>query len=329
MCFSHCHVRKGVFNLATQHTDSFSVQKMIQEKKKKKSTAGTLEKIMPYVLFLAAAVSVLTTIGIILTLIFETFLFFDAVSIKEFFTAKKWYPFSESQGSYGILPLVSGTLKVTAIATIVAVPIGLTSAIYLSEYASERSRRIIKPILEVLAGIPTIVYGFFALTFVTPILRDLIPSLEIFNALSPGIVIGIMITPMIASLSEDAMSAVPNSMREGALALGSTKFEVAIKVVLPAAISGIVASIVLAISRAIGETMIVAVAGGSTPNLDWNVTGSIQTMTAYIVQVSQGDAGYGTTIYYSIYAVGMTLFVFTLLMNLLAQYITRRFREEY
>jgi phosphate transport system permease protein len=320
---------KGVFILAIQKTNSFSVQKMIEEKKRKKSFSGTIEKLMPFLLLLAAIVSVLTTIGIILTLIFETFLFFDAVSIKEFFTAKKWYPFSDTQGSYGILPLVSGTLKVTVIAAIVAVPIGLASAIYLSEYASDRTRRIIKPILEVLAGIPTIVYGFFALTFVTPILREIIPSLEIFNALSPGIVIGIMITPMIASLSEDAMSSVPNAMREGALALGSTKFEVALKVVLPAAISGIVASIVLALSRAIGETMIVAVAGGSTPNLEMNVTSSIQTMTAYIVQVSQGDAGYGTTIYYSIYAVGMTLFVFTLVMNLIAQYITRRFREEY
>lgn len=329
MCFSSCHVMKGVFILATENTNSFSVQKMIEEKKKKNGASGILEKFMPIILFLAAAVSVLTTIGIVLTLIFETFLFFDAVSIKEFFTAQKWYPFSESEGSFGIMPLILGTLKVTFIAIIVAVPIGLASAIYLSEYASDRSRRIIKPILEVLAGIPTIVYGFFALTFVTPILREIIPSLEIFNALSPGIVIGIMITPMIASLSEDAMSSVPNAMREGALALGATKFEVSLKVILPAAISGIVASIVLAISRAIGETMIVAVAGGSTPNLEMNVTSSIQTMTAYIVQVSQGDAGYGTTIYYSIYAVGMTLFVFTLVMNLIAQYITRRFKEEY
>jgi phosphate transport system permease protein len=329
MCFSSCHVMKGGFILTTENTKSFSVQKMIEGKKNKKGASGILEKVMPIILFLAAAVSVLTTIGIVLTLIFETFLFFDAVSIKEFFTAQKWYPFSESEGSFGILPLITGTLKVTVIAIIVAVPIGLASAIYLSEYASERSRRIIKPILEVLAGIPTIVYGFFALTFVTPILRAIIPNLEIFNALSPGIVIGIMITPMIASLSEDAMSSVPNAMREGALALGSTKFEVSLKVILPAAISGIVASIVLAISRAIGETMIVAVAGGSTPNLEMNVTSSIQTMTAYIVQVSQGDAGYGTTIYYSIYAVGMTLFVFTLVMNLIAQYITRRFKEEY
>ncbi len=321
---------KGVFILALQKTsNSFSVQELIQKKKQKKSKILQVEKIVPFVLLLTAIVSVLTTLGIVLTLIAETITFFTKVPIQEFLTAQKWYPFSETQGSYGILPLVAGTLKVSMIAAIVAVPIGLASAIFLSEYASDRTRRIIKPILEVLAGIPTIVYGFFALTFVTPLLREIIPSLEIFNALSPGIVIGIMITPMIASLSEDAMSSVPNSMREGALALGSTKFEVAIKVVLPAAISGIIASIVLAISRAIGETMIVAVAGGSTPNLSWDVTSSIQTMTAYIVQVSQGDAGYGTTIYYSIYAVGFTLFLFTLGMNLLAQFISRRFREEY
>lgn len=321
---------KGVFILALQKmSNSFSVQELIQKKKQKKSANLQVEKIVPFLLLLTAIVSVLTTLGIVLTLIAETITFFTKVPIQEFLTAQKWYPFSETQGSYGILPLVAGTLKVSIIAAIVAVPIGLASAIFLSEYASDRTRRIIKPILEVLAGIPTIVYGFFALTFVTPLLREMIPSLEIFNALSPGIVIGIMITPMIASLSEDAMSSVPNSMREGALALGSTKFEVAIKVVLPAAISGIIASIVLAISRAIGETMIVAVAGGSTPNLSWDVTSSIQTMTAYIVQVSQGDAGYGTTIYYSIYAVGFTLFLFTLGMNMLAQFITRRFREEY
>ncbi|MEN8700995.1 phosphate ABC transporter permease subunit PstC [Bacillus infantis] len=321
---------KGVFILALlKSSDTFSVQEMIQAKKQKKNAGNIIEKLVPWLLLLTAAVSVLTTIGIVMTLIVETFIFFDRVSIGEFLTARKWYPFSESQGSYGILPLVSGTLKVTAIAVIVAVPIGLASAIFLSEYASDRTRRIIKPILEVLAGIPTIVYGFFALTFVTPILRDMIPSLEIFNALSPGIVIGIMITPMIASLSEDAMSSVPRAMREGALAMGSTKLEVAFKVVLPAALSGIIASVVLAVSRAIGETMIVAVAGGSTPNLSWDVTNSIQTMTAYIVQVSQGDAGYGTTIYYSIYAVGFTLFLFTLVMNLFAQFISRRFREEY
>ncbi len=331
MSASHLVLRmRGELTLSSQKSSvSFSVQEMIQAKKQKKNANASIEKLMPIILLLTAAVSVLTTLGIVLTLIVETFTFFGKVSVIEFLTAQKWYPFSSTQGSYGVLPLVMGTLKVTIIAAIVAVPIGLASAIFLSEYASDKTRRIIKPILEVLAGIPTIVYGFFALTFVTPILREWIPSLEIFNALSPGIVIGIMITPMIASLSEDAMSSVPNSMREGALALGSTKLEVSFKVVLPAAISGIIASIVLAVSRAIGETMIVAVAGGSTPSMNWDVTSSIQTMTAYIVQVSQGDAGYGTTIYYSIYAVGFTLFLFTLLMNLFAQFISRRFREEY
>ncbi|MDM5224559.1 phosphate ABC transporter permease subunit PstC [Peribacillus sp. NJ11] len=309
--------------------NNHSIQELISKKFNKKRTGFSIERLIPILLFLTALISVLTTIGIVLTLIFETITFFTRVSILEFLTAKKWYPFSETHGSYGIMPLVTGTLKVTGIAILVAVPIGIASAVYLSEYATENTRKIIKPILEVLAGIPTIVYGYFALTFVTPILRSIIPGLEIFNALSPGIVIGIMIIPMIASLSEDAMSSVPNSIREGALGLGSTKFEVAVKVVLPSALSGIIASIVLAVSRAIGETMIVTVAGGSTPTQTWDVTRSIQTMTAYIVQVSQGDVGYGTTVYYSIYAVGMTLFLFTLIMNFIAQFVSRRFREEY
>jgi len=302
----------------------FSVQEMIAKKKKNK----IIEKVMPVLFLLTAIVSVLTTVGILLTLLSETFTFFKLVSIKEFFTNLVWYPFSEP-GDWGILPLISGTLRVTGIAILVAVPFGLATAIYLSEFASDKVRRIIKPIIEVLAGIPTIVYGFFALTFVTPILQEIIPSLKIYNALSPGIVIGIMITPTIASLSEDALVSVPNSIREGAQALGATKLEVAIKVVLPAAISGIIASIVLALSRAIGETMIVSIAGGSTPNVGFDVTGSVQTLTAYIVSIAQGDAGYGTTIYYSIYAVGFTLFIFTLIMNLFAQWISRRFREEY
>lgn len=309
-----------------KQAETYSVQQMILEKKRKQR--WNLEKMIPVLLFLTAALSVLTTIGIIFTLIFETFIFFEKVSIVEFFTSVKWLPFAATP-SYGIIPLVVGTLKIAVIASIVAVPIGLATAIFLSEYASEKTRRIIKPILEVLAGIPTIVYGFFALTFVTPVLRDLFPFLEMFNALSPGIVVGIMIMPMIASLSEDALVSVPMSIREGAYALGATKLETTMKVVLPAAVSGIVASIVLALSRAIGETMIVSVAGGSTPNVNMDVTSSIQTMTAYIVQVSSGDAGYGTTIYYSIYAVGMTLFAFTLIMNLLAQFISRRYREEY
>lgn len=309
-----------------KNTAAFSVQQMIAEKKKRRKNVA--EKVMPVFLLLAAIVSVLTTLGILFTLITETFYFFKGVPIKEFVLGKVWYPFSEP-GQFGVLPLISGTLRITGIATIVAVPVGLAVAIYLSEFASKKVNKIIKPILEVLAGIPTIVYGFFALTFVTPLLQKIIPSLEIFNALSPGIVIGIMMIPTIASLSEDALGSVPNAVREGAMALGSTKLEVTFKVVVPAAISGIVASVILGISRAIGETMIVSIAGGSTPNLDWNVTSSVQTMTAYIVQVAQGDAGYGTTIYYSIYAVGFTLFLFTLIMNLIARWVSRRVREGY
>lgn len=305
-----------------------SVQELIAKKSNRGLLAFT-EKLIPKILLLIATVSVLTTIGIVFTLIFETVTFFTEVNVLSFLTGTEWYPFANTTPTYGILPLVVGTLKITAIATLVAVPIGIATAIFLSEYASDRVRRFIKPILEVLAGVPTIVYGFFALTFVTPILRSVFPEIAIFNAISPGIVVGIMIIPMIASLSEDAMSSVPNAMRDGAYALGATKLEVALKIVLPAALSGIVASTVLAISRAIGETMIVAVAAGSTPGFNWDVTGSIQTMTAYIVQVTTGDAGYGTTIYYSIYAVGFTLFLFTLAMNMLAQFISKRFREEY
>ena len=304
-----------------------SVRELIEQKRTKKFKR-IVEKGVPVIVFLAAVISVLTTVGIIFTLLFETFEFFKRVSIVQFL-GTTWLPFSNKEALYGILPLVVGTLKVTFIAIVVAVPLGLASAIYLSEYASEKVRKSIKPVLEVLAGVPTIVYGFFALTFLTPLLQTIIPSLKIFNAISPGIVVGIMILPMIVSLSEDAMSAVPNSIREAALGLGATKFEVALKVVLPAALSGIVASVVLATSRAIGETMIVSLAGGSTPRFDAVFTESIQTMTAYIVQVSSGDAGYGTTIYYSIYAVGFTLFIFTLLMNLFAQFISKRFREEY
>lgn len=307
-----------------------SVSVLIEENKRKsRFKQGMIEKCVPIFLFIMAAISILTTIGIVITLLVETITFFERVHIIEFLTSKEWFPFFEADPQYGIAPLISGTLLVAAIAMVVAVPIGLATAVYLSEYASDRVRKIVKPILEVLAGIPTIVYGFFALTFVTPLLQKIIPDLQFFNALSPGIVVGIMIIPMIASLSEDAMSSVPRSIREGALALGSTKLEVSLKVVLPAALSGIVASCVLGISRAIGETMIVTIAGGSKPNLTFDPTETIQTMTAYIVQVSLGDASYGSTIYYSIYAVGMALFIFTLVMNIIAQWISKRFREEY
>lgn len=306
--------------------NNFSVSEMIAQNNAKKK--GTSDKIVPVILGTIAVISILTTVGILVTLLTETITFFTRVPITEFLFTMDWTPFS-STPKYGIWALILGTLKITVIATIVAVPIGLGAAIYLSEYASQRARAIIKPILEILSGIPTIVFGFFALTFVTPLLRDIFPSLGSFNSISPGIVVGIMIIPLISSMSEDAMSSVPNKMREGALGLGATKFEVATKVVLPAATSGIMASIVLAISRAIGETMIVSLAAGSTPTASLDLTGSIQTMTGFIVQVATGDATFGSDIYYSIYAVGFTLFLFTLAMNLISQWITKRFREEY
>ncbi|WP_375162273.1 phosphate ABC transporter permease subunit PstC [Staphylococcus hyicus] len=303
-----------------------NVREMIQNKSNVGSSKS--DKIMPIILAAIAAISILTTIGIVVTLLTETITFFTKVPMSKFFLETDWNPFS-SNPKYGIWALILGTLKITAIATIFAVPVGLGAAIYLSEYASKRTKKIIKPILEILAGIPTIVYGFFALTLVTPILRSIFPSISSFNAISPGLVVGVMIIPMIASMSEDAMSSVPNKIREGALGLGSTKLEMIFKVIIPAATSGIMASIVLAISRAIGETMIVSLAAGSSPSFDLDLTHSIQTMTAYIVQVSQGDATNGSDLYYSIYAVGFTLFIFTLIMNFISQWITKRFREEY
>ncbi|WP_374702567.1 phosphate ABC transporter permease subunit PstC [Bacillus sp. M6-12] len=301
---------------------------MIEEKKSSTSISNYTEKFIPGILFAIAAISVLTTIGIVATLLTETIMFFKQVPLLDFFTGTKLKPLGDD-AVFGVLPLLTGTLISTAIAMLVAIPIGVMTAVFLSEYASEKLRRTLKPILEILAGIPTIVYGFFAFTFVTPLLRSFIPGLEPTNILSPGIVMGIMIIPMVASLSEDAMSAVPNAMREGALALGATKLEVAWKVVIPAAMSGIIASFVLGISRAIGETMIVTIASGSSKNFTFDITQSMQTMTAYIVEVTGGEAAAGTTLYYSLYAVAMTLFVFTLVMNLVAQYISRKFREEY
>ncbi|MCA0970073.1 phosphate ABC transporter permease subunit PstC [Halobacillus litoralis] len=309
-----------------QTEGKLNVQNMIEKRMQTKTLGQSLEKIVPWFLLLCAIVSVLTTVGILFTLLRESIGFFSEVSIIDFYTGTEWSPWS---GSFGVAPLIGGTLLITLIATITAVPLGLMAAIFLSEYASDKARRIIKPILEVLAGIPTVVYGYFALTFVTPIFQAIIPDLGIFNALSGGFVVGVMIIPMVASLSEDAMNSVPNALREGAYGLGATKHEVVFKVVLPAAFSGIVASIVLAISRAIGETMIVTIAAGATPSLTFNPTDSIQTMTAFIVQAATGDTSFGSTIYYSLYAVGITLFIFTLGMNLIAQYISRKFREEY
>ncbi|WP_027965093.1 phosphate ABC transporter permease subunit PstC [Halalkalibacillus halophilus] len=315
-------------NSKSEQLSTHSVRQLINEKRSSKSLVHVMGKIIPGILFVFAFVSVFTTVGIIYTLFSETIEFFQRVSFVDFFTGTTLRPLSQNP-EFGILPLINGTLLSTLIAILVAGPIGIMAAIYLSEYASERLRKKLKPMLEVLAGIPTIVYGFFAFTFVTPIIRAVWPSVEATNILSPGIVMGIMIIPMVASLSEDAMNSVPNSMREGALALGATKLEVTFKVIIPAAISGIIASFVLAISRAIGETMIVTIASGSSKNVGFDVTESMQTMTAFIVEVSSGDAAAGTTIYYSIYAVAMTLFVMTLCMNLLARYISRKFREEY
>ena len=312
----------------THNQDTIQVKELINEKSRWKTVSQWTEKMIPKILFLITAVSIFTTIGIIFTLFSETVEFFKRVPIIEFFTGTVLKPLSQ-QPEFGVLPLINGTIFSSIIAMLVAGPIGIMTAVFLSEYATEKVRRVCKPVLEVLAGIPTIVYGFFAFTFVTPLLRHIIPNLEATNILSPGIVMGFMIIPMIASLSEDAMSSVPNTMREGALALGATKLETTFRVVIPAALSGIIASFVLGISRAIGETMIVTIASGSSKNFTFNITESMQTMTAYIVEVAGGDAPAGSTIYYSLYAVAMTLFVFTLCMNLLARYISRKYREEY
>jgi phosphate transport system permease protein len=289
---------------------------------------NTREKLIQIALLLAATVSILTTIGIVFSLLFETIAFFSEVSIIEFLTETEWTPLFSIK-KYGIWPLLSATLLTSAIALLVAVPLGLVAAIFLSEFASDNVRRTIKPLLEILAGIPTVVYGYFALTTVTPFLKNFIPTLSIFNSLSAGIVMGVMLIPYVASLSEDSLSAVPNSLREAAYGLGSTRFEVATRVVAPAAISGIVASIVLAFSRAVGETMIVAIAAGQNPRFTFDPTVPVMTMTSYIVQVSLGDTPYGSLSYYTLYAVGFTLFLFTFILNIFSYWMVRKFREVY
>ncbi|MDT3698687.1 MAG: phosphate ABC transporter permease subunit PstC [Thermincola sp.] len=290
--------------------------------------ARNRDRYISKLLWFCAFITVLTTVGIVTTLSIETFSFFREVSVFSFITGTKWTPLFVPK-QFGILPLLAGTIMITIGASIVAIPIGLGSAIYLSEFAPEGLRKILKPLLEILAGIPTIVYGYFALTLITPLIRTLLPETNVFNALSASIAVGIMIIPMISSLSEDAMRAVPDSIREAAFALGSTRLEVALRVVVPAAFSGIMASFVLALSRAIGETMIVTIAAGATPKLTINPLESIQTMTSYIVQVSLGDTPHGSIEYKTIFAVGMTLFIITLLMNLMAQYIKKHWGEEY
>ncbi len=274
-------------------------------------------------------VSIVVTVGIIWVLATESVQFFKHVSLWQYLSGTRWAPLLEPR-SFGILPLVCGTLMVGVGALLIAVPIGLATAIFLSEYAPGWFRQIAKPVLEVLAGVPTIVYGFFALTFVTPkLLKPLLPQTEVFNAASAAIVVGIMIVPTISSLCDDAFRALPRSLREGGYALAATRLEVSTRIVLPGALSGVVAAVLLALARAIGETMAVTLAAGMTPKITANPLESIQTMTAYIVQVSLGDTPAGTIEYQTIFAVGMTLFVVTLVINLIAQRVMRRFREAY
>jgi phosphate transport system permease protein len=288
-----------------------------------------IERLVRGLLFLAAAVSVFTTVGIVAALIVETISFFRIVPLADFFFGTQWSPLVNPQ-HFGVLPLVTGTLQIAIVAIFVAVPIGLASAIYLAMYAPPAVRSVVKPVLEVLAGIPSVVFGYFALTFITPeVVRRLFADAGIFNALAAGIAVGIMTIPLVSSLSEDALQAVPKSLRDGALALGATKFEVATRVMVPAAFSGIAASFILAFSRAIGETMIVTLAAGSTPRFGVDLLQSVQTMTAYMVQISLGDTGRGTIEYQTLFAVGFTLFIMTLVMNILSALLVRKFREVY
>ncbi len=284
------------------------------------------ERWIAAVLFTCAAVSIVVTAGIIAVLLFETMDFFGRVSLSDFFLDTQWTPLFADK-HFGIWPLMAGTMLTTLFAMLTALPLGLSIAIFLSEYAPERIRRFLKPIIEILAGIPTVVYGYFALTFMTPLLQKFIPDLAGFNSLGPGIVMGIMITPIVASLSEDAIYSVPASLREGALALGSTRLRALRHVILPTAFSGIAASFILGLSRAVGETMIVAIAAGQQPVLTLDPRVPIETMTAYIVQVSLGDTPHGTLEYSTIFAVGSMLFVITLTFNLIALYLKKKIQR--
>jgi phosphate transport system permease protein len=286
------------------------------------------EKLIEFLMMACAFITVLTTLSIIIILAVDSYKFFEEVSIKEFFTSKQWTPlFSEKH--FGILPLLMGTLLTTTIAILVAVPLGLVIAVYLNEYASARFTAYVKPILESLAAIPTVVYGFFALQFVTPLLQSFIPGLGGFNALSPGLVMGVMIIPYITSLSEDALRAVPSSLREASYGMGATRFQTAFRVMIPAASSGIIVSIILAVSRALGETMIVAIAAGQEPKFTFNPKESVETITTYIVQVSMGDVPQDSLEYRTIFAAGMTLFIFTFILNNISFWMRKRFSIRY
>lgn len=293
-----------------------------------RALSKNMELLVKIIFGIFAAISVATTFGIVLTLIFETIEFFKEVPFWNFLTSRQWTPlFSNAQ--FGIFVLISATVMTTVIAILVALPLGLMAAIYMSEYASPKIRKLLKPALEILAGVPSVVFGYFALLTVTPVLQFFIPGLQGFNALSAGLVLGISILPLVASLSEDAIYSVPRSLRDGAYALGSTKRETVVSVVLPAALSGIVASVILAVSRAIGETMIVTLAAGQNPRLGLNPLVPVQTMTSFIVQVSLGDTPAGSLAYKTIFVVGMTLFLITLVLNLFSFWFVRKFQEKY
>lgn len=293
-----------------------------------KSKPRYLESGLHLLFFACAAISVVTTVSVIGVLAFETLEFLKRVPLTDFLFGTNWSPLLEPK-SYGLLPLIAGTALIVVGASIVALPIGVASAVFLSEYSSDRARSVLKPVLEILAGIPTVVYGFFALTFVTPVIKTILPETHVFNAASAAIVVGIMVLPMVASLCDDALRAVPESLREGAYSLGATSFEVTTRVVVPAGLSGIFAAFVLAISRAIGETMAVTLAAGATPNLTFNPLESIQTMTAYIVQVSLGDTPTGTLTYQTLFAVASVLFLITLTLNVVANAVMKRYQEVY
>ncbi|WP_439671972.1 phosphate ABC transporter permease subunit PstC [Cupriavidus necator] len=301
---------------------------VVSERLARKAFRNTKERVIEGVLFLAASVSVIATLGIVWVLVSESAHFFGSIPVWQFFTDTLWTPlFAEPR--YGILPLLLGTLTTSLVALAVAIPLGTVIAIYLSEFANPSLREVIKPFLELLGGIPTIVYGYFALTVITPLLQALIPSLPGFNMLSAGLVMGIAIIPYVSSLAEDAMRAVPMSIREGSYAMGGTRFQTSVRVVVPAALSGILSAYILGISRAVGETMIVAVAAGMQPNFTINPMEPAQTISAYIVQVALGDLPHGSIGYQSIFAAGLTLMLMTLFFNILGHIIRRRYREAY
>lgn len=323
------HVHAKRFKTDSPSSNSMTSRRPIDLKRSASSPSGRpLEQLVKWLLFGAALVSVLTTFGIVFTLVKEMSGFFSEVRITEFLFGTEWFPLMEPQ-RFGILPLVSGSLMVAIGACLVAVPVGLAAALFLSEYCSRHIRVVLKSFLEILAGIPTVVYGYLAVTFITPLLRRYIESVEVFNALSAAIVVGVMIIPTISSVTQDAFEAVPRYLREAAYGLGARRHQVALGVVFPAAFSGFVAAVILAFSRAIGETMAVTLAAGATPNLSFNFYESIQTMTAYIVQVSKGDTPAGTVEYQTIFAVGLVLFVMTLSTNLVALFFVRRIQEKY